>query len=557
MIIRPSLVKKPSWSELQRLNGSWRQHPSYRGVIGHWIMTEGGGKTVRDISGFGRDGTLTNVGAAPAWVNGNFGKTVHFPGGDSDAYLRIDDGNAFEFATQDFSFSTWVVHESAGNEMIISKSDSNDDFWRLITLAEIPWFSLNTVDVKATDSIVANELTQVGFVAKRNGNGQVYLNGEPNGAPVDISSVTLSLAATFTSIGAWNGTGTSQEWTGIIDNAILWKRAISDAEMFDQFYDPFKAFRPRRRVWQVLVKIIAITQATETDLAQSLTRAKARGVSQAAEADTAQLLSALKTSLAGQAVEADLAQAVSSHKAKFAAQITETNLAQTLSKLKSKGIVQTTETDLAQSLIIPSIRLITQATEIDLAQAVSRLKTKTLAQITETDLAQLVTVFVGVIVGQVAETSLAQALTRIKTTSIFQATETDLAQVLAKNKVKSILQALESDLAQATSKLKAKSTVQATETDLAQALSRLKSELITQATETDLAQILSKSKAKAIGQVTESDIAQVIINAAVLIVLLTAKVSVRPAIGGSVEARPRFSATINTRPRIEGKIRKD
>lgn len=59
-------IAKPSPGELATI--PYRQHPRYRGCVGHWLFTEKGGDKVRDISGYGNDGTLTNMAPASDWV---------------------------------------------------------------------------------------------------------------------------------------------------------------------------------------------------------------------------------------------------------------------------------------------------------------------------------------------------------------------------------------------------------------------------------------------------------------------------------------------------------
>lgn len=64
-------VTKPTFGEIY--SSQYKQHPRYRGIVGHWIMAEGGGTKVRDISGFGNDGTFTNMVPASDWIHGQFG----------------------------------------------------------------------------------------------------------------------------------------------------------------------------------------------------------------------------------------------------------------------------------------------------------------------------------------------------------------------------------------------------------------------------------------------------------------------------------------------------
>lgn len=131
-------------------------------------------------------------------------------------------------------------------------------------------------------------------------------------------------------------------------------------------------------------------------------------------------------------------------------QASETDLAQPISRLKTKAIGQNSETDLSQPITKRKQKLLGQGSETDLAQPINRNKLKVLGEVTETDLAQPITRLGAkvVAVGQVVETDLAQPISRLKTKLLGQTTETDLAQPIAKSKLKLLGQNSEIDLAQ-------------------------------------------------------------------------------------------------------------
>jgi len=59
-------------------------HPLTRGLVGLWLMNEGGGNIVQDLSGNGYIGTLNDV----TWQAGLSGTTTLFPGVSGD-YINI------------------------------------------------------------------------------------------------------------------------------------------------------------------------------------------------------------------------------------------------------------------------------------------------------------------------------------------------------------------------------------------------------------------------------------------------------------------------------------
>ena len=62
-----------------------RGHPLARGLVGCWLMNEGSGSIVNDLSGNGLNGAFS--GTAPSWLPGDFGPTVNLPG--TDEYIII------------------------------------------------------------------------------------------------------------------------------------------------------------------------------------------------------------------------------------------------------------------------------------------------------------------------------------------------------------------------------------------------------------------------------------------------------------------------------------
>ena len=265
--------------------------------------------------------------------------------------------------------------------------------------------------------------------------------------------------------------------------------------------------------------VVAIGQAVETDLAQPLTKRKAKALGQVVETDLAQPLTRVKAKALGQAIETDLAQPLTKRKAKALSQATETDLAQAPTKLKRKALGQATEIDLAQALAKRKAKTLGQASEADLAQPLTRVKAKALGQAMETDLAQALTKRKAKTLGQAVETDLAQPITKTgsKIIPLGQVVETDLAQPLTKRKVKALGQATEADLAQAVTRVKARVLGQSVETDLAQALTKRKAKTLGQAVETDLAQPITKTGSKIIplGQAVETDLVQPLTRAKV------------------------------------------
>ena len=74
--------------------------------VGMWLLDEGNGTTVKDSSGNGNDGKLTN---GPKWVGGKFGKALQFDGVNQ----YVDCGNDVSLdLTGDFTIVAWINFEN-------------------------------------------------------------------------------------------------------------------------------------------------------------------------------------------------------------------------------------------------------------------------------------------------------------------------------------------------------------------------------------------------------------------------------------------------------------
>lgn len=157
-------------------------------------------------------------------------------------------------------------------------------------------------------------------------------------------------------------------------------------------------------------------------------------LSQVSEADTAQAVTRQKRMATGQSGETDTAQAVARSKRKTVGQTSETDTVTALTVRKAVTIGLVAETDTAQGVELGDDGVIdvdvAQVVEADTAQAITRQKRLALAQVTEADTAQAITHRRSAVLGQPSETDTAQAVARRKAKAIGQATETDDARAL-------------------------------------------------------------------------------------------------------------------------------
>lgn len=208
-----------------------------------WKFDECSGTNANDAAGNSFTGTITptstgNTAAGTCgsgtntqmWNNGTSGKlqaSLDFDGADD--YVQIADAAALRFdaATQDFSLFAWVKRASNGEMNIISKEDADNDGWRLqFTSGNAVRCSVDAIDIDSTLTITDTNWHHVGCIIDRDGNGQVYIDGNANGSATAISSEVMANTSNI-KIGVQSFTTLQEYFDGQIDDVRIYNYALS------------------------------------------------------------------------------------------------------------------------------------------------------------------------------------------------------------------------------------------------------------------------------------------------------------------------------------------
>ncbi len=169
-----------------------------------------------------------------AWYLGTSGKYNSALGLDGNDYVTLTDTTNYAFSSiyQDFAVFAWVKRAATGvNHFVVSKEDAANDGWNMqITSSNLVSCAVNNKVFTSTSTIDTN-WHHIGCVVNRAGNGQVYIDGNPDGTPVAISSTALSLTTTTTTIGARNYTPTGTYFNGLIDNVQIYGYSPSTTQI--------------------------------------------------------------------------------------------------------------------------------------------------------------------------------------------------------------------------------------------------------------------------------------------------------------------------------------
>ena len=191
-IKKPTTIIKPSYQAGYARNASESENPKlWDGLVGAWLPSLGvTGETLRDVSGNGNHGTLTNMDAATDWVTTSKGLALDFDG--SNDYVDCGTSQSTE-VVDSISITGWVKKESnkSYNQAIINgwRNPSNVrvcfilSFWR--NDGKLQFFHRNqygqTDQVFSSIPVANNEWTHIATTSDER-TVRHYINGKPAGS---------------------------------------------------------------------------------------------------------------------------------------------------------------------------------------------------------------------------------------------------------------------------------------------------------------------------------------------------------------------------------------
>jgi len=248
----------PSFNEILSVaysRGAASEAPGlWKGLVGAWPLQEGGGTAAFDVSGFSKNGTLTNMEPATDWQASPVGYCLEFDGSNesvlADAVTPIGTGS--------FSVSAWVnldVGVSNASAAIVSQGDLGSDEWMFrVSAADSANAKLQLYGAagqinptQTTGEFVQYKGSWVHVVAVRDApstDAIIYINGVEVGRD-DVASYNLSTTKQI-QIGCADSTA-GRWWEGKITNVAFWHRTILPGEIVELYVDPWAMYRQRRR----------------------------------------------------------------------------------------------------------------------------------------------------------------------------------------------------------------------------------------------------------------------------------------------------------------------
>ena len=237
MILKPRLFRKPNLS-----------NPISKGLVGLWLMNEGSGNTVQDLSGNGNHATFHANG--PDWAAGQYGRALKFNGSDDNILLPATLLGAQNVTGM--TFYAIVTPSAVALSAGIIGGASNEGYgyyesggiWvNSGTIPRMTTYHATTgyKDASSSITLVANTTYHIcGVHDPANGTNYIYVNGVLGGSVAGVTNTGTSFAAAF--IGR-NVKSTAQYWfPGSIEYCAIYSRPLLASEIQQLYREPFCMF---------------------------------------------------------------------------------------------------------------------------------------------------------------------------------------------------------------------------------------------------------------------------------------------------------------------------
>jgi hypothetical protein len=223
---------------------------AWDGLVGLWVPRLGPtGVTLWDLSGYGSDGTLTNMDPATDWVVGGEGWALDFAGGSEEVIIANSTTGALAFTSGPFTLMTRAVVGATSADTFIAKRGGVPSYQYQFRLSGGPMNLLRTGgSVAASTTPSTGVVHDFGCVVNADGTGTFYLDGASDGT---FANKSMSQIATPVVIGNLR-TGTGA-WclTGSIISTAIYNRALSAGEIAKLHQEPLGLLvrQPRYYLW--------------------------------------------------------------------------------------------------------------------------------------------------------------------------------------------------------------------------------------------------------------------------------------------------------------------
>ncbi len=244
------------------------------GLAGQWNMDDGTGTSASDSSGNGNTASFVNN---PLWVAGQSGTAIQL---DGSSYLRVPSSPSLSIAGSGISFGATYRHTIAADGFLLGKCIT-DYSYALEVDRGAQQFVAYLKTAGALNVMRFPASVPSGFQRYNNTWVQVYvtydgttIRGYINGLLAGSVAATGAVASNSDSfaIGARGGDGSWTKFAGVIDDASVYNRALTEVEV-QSLYASHGGPTPRPQIGSFSASPSTVTPGSAATLAWSTTNA--------------------------------------------------------------------------------------------------------------------------------------------------------------------------------------------------------------------------------------------------------------------------------------------
>jgi len=212
------------------------------------------GNTLHDISGYNRDGTLTNMEPGADWVVTKDGLVLDLDGADEFIELgTIPTGNPLQLVSTPYTIIARVMNNVTGDtfQRIVDKSDAGSaaNGWALtsnVDVDSIQFYVDGTTIFTAEGTLSAGTWTSVAVTHDGGTGYALWQDGRAIASTTDAANTPD--VATGMRVGSWNH-DVAREWNGQIGGILIYRRLLSNNEISLLNTDLLSPFRLKPRTF--------------------------------------------------------------------------------------------------------------------------------------------------------------------------------------------------------------------------------------------------------------------------------------------------------------------
>ncbi len=271
-----AIIKPPYWMRLSK------GHPLAHDLVGCWLLNEGTGSKIYDLSGHGL--TLTGggdlgAGGSPTWVPGKFGTAAKFVAA-SNQYFETDKSTVTGYP---FTIACWFMVDDVSADyglMFICDKDETDIQVRLAVLGTETGDPLNVrvrqgnfEDAQTSNSVLANTWHLAVGVFAGDNDRRVYLDADIGNRGINTDFQSFPPGFDRATLGRYSDATPGKELNGKISVAYIWDRELSEAEIAMLYREPFCMFNiaVRPQLMGVSQAVISVAGSINAQSAASAT----------------------------------------------------------------------------------------------------------------------------------------------------------------------------------------------------------------------------------------------------------------------------------------------